>query len=63
MVTEANIIDINSKYENQNSETRVWKYGDRYFICYNALSDMDDISEITEDRVKRLAQSLNIQIA
>ena len=68
MVTEDTVIAINCHYENQNSETRVWMQendhcGLMFFICYNALSDMDDIYEVTEEKVESLARSLNIPVA
>ena len=44
---------INEHYENTGSEIRYWIEGDYYFICYNALSDMDDIDEIPLSYIER----------
>ena len=50
---------INEHYENQNSETRYWWLGDTgVCVCHNALSDMDDIDEVTPQKVRDVYDSI-----
>lgn len=54
MVTEDMILAINAEEENKGTETRYWKNGNRYFVCYNAVSDMDDIHEVSADTIRNI---------
>ena len=49
---------LNTYNENHNSETRYWIQDDMYFICYNALSDMDEIEEISEEKIRKKFQEI-----
>ena len=51
MTIEEKVIAINEHYENKGSEIRYWinwtdDVNAYYYVCYNALSDMDEIYEI-----------------
>ena len=63
MITDEMIEAINEHYENTGSEKRYWvheseKCGTMYFVCHNALSDMDDIDEVTEEQVMKVYNSI-----
>lgn len=48
------MVELNNYYENNNSEKRYWLgNNDIYFVCYNALSDMDDIEEVSEEQIRK----------
>lgn len=57
---EEMIEELNCHYENMNSEKRYWinyadeEKDDRYFVCYNALSAMDEIDEVTLEHIKNI---------
>ena len=55
MTIEEMIEALNCHYENMNSEKRYW-IGDNdvYFVCYNALSAMDDIDEVSLEHIKNI---------
>jgi hypothetical protein len=59
MTIDEMIEAINEHYENTNSETRYW-IGDNnvIFVCHNALSDMDDIDEVSEERVRKVYETI-----
>lgn len=44
---------VNAHLEASGSEVRYWFTNNRFYICGNALSDADDISEVTPDRIER----------
>lgn len=51
--------EVNTYYENHDSETRLWMTDNgMWFICYNALSDQDDIDEISEKKIDTLYAEL-----
>lgn len=59
MVTDEMLEAINEHYENTDSEIRYWRYGNDYLcVCYNALSDMDDIDDVSEEEVKRVYETI-----
>lgn len=50
---------VNTYYENHDSETRLWQTDNgMWFICYNALSDQDEIYETSEAQIDRLYAEL-----
>lgn len=58
MEIEEIVEKVNEYYENNNSETRYWiQYSDKcgvmFFICYNALSEQDEIYEVSEEKVRK----------
>lgn len=46
--TQRMIVKLNDYFEHNGSERRYWQYDGKYFVCYNACSDMDDIDELSE---------------
>ena len=46
----------NEACELNNSDTRFWVDDGRYFICYNAKDEMDDIDEVSK---KKFINSIN----
>ena len=57
---EEMVEELNEHYERMNSEKRYWiEYGeeekdDMYFVCYNALSAMDEIEEVTRQHIRNM---------
>lgn len=54
---------INQHYENKDSETRYWvdwtdEHNARYYVCYNALSDMDEIYETNESAINKIYEEI-----
>lgn len=49
---------INEYNEWCGNEIRIWIEDDMIFVCYNALSDMDDIDEVNENWVNREHQRI-----
>lgn len=54
---------INQHYENKGSETRYWvdwtdEHNAYYYVCYNALSDMDEIYETNESAINKIYEEI-----
>lgn len=51
---------LNDYNECIGTEKRFWIADDedRYFICYNALSAMDEIEEVDENRINRECEKI-----
>ena len=59
MNTEEKAQEVNTYYENHGSETRLWQTDNgMWFICYNALSDQDEIYETSEVQIDKLYAKL-----
>lgn len=59
MTIEEKIELINQHYENKGSETRYWiGNNDIYFVCYNALSDMDEIYETNAGAINKIYEEI-----
>ena len=51
---------VNAHLEVSGSEVRYWFTNGRFYICGNALSDADDISEVKEERILRDFEKLPV---
>lgn len=63
MTIEEKIELINQHYENKGSETRYWvNWADElnayYYVCYNALSDMDEIYETNAGAINEIYEEI-----
>ena len=59
MNTQEKAQAVNTYHENHGSETRLWQTDNgMWFICYNALSDQDEIYETSEALIDKLYAEL-----
>ena len=63
MTIEEKIELINQHYENKGSETRYWvnwtdELNAYYYVCYNALSDMDEIYETNAGAINEIYEEI-----
>ena len=63
MTIEEKVELINQHYENKGSETRYWvNWADElnayYYVCYNALSDMDEIYETNAGAINEIYEEI-----
>ena len=49
---------INNHNERKGSDVRYWITDNRYFVCYNATTDCDDISEVTKEQIDEAYKQL-----
>ena len=63
MTIEEKVIAINEHYENKGSEIRYWinwtdDVNAYYYVCYNALSDMDEIYETNAGAINNIYEEI-----